>query len=399
MANDELNTTQSRQSFFQQAITRMATHWSESQAVQDLQVTVLDKERETILKAITLALDVKPAWGITKNLITTFTPYMERRGHWDVWQDVLTNAINKAETQNDDDTVITFTVLLARIFKSQTRYAEMVKLYAQVIRLAKKSGNQYEEARACTNLGYYFVTTANWWRAEVLNCHALELFESLKSNHGLAHTHNHLGQLYQQKYNWEKAKFHFLEATKIWEAMQDRHGLFHVYNNLGNISLEEKKFNKALELFQQAQTQAEITGDVLNSIISYRNIAITYLDSGQYDLAKQFALKAETLCKKYKDEISLAKTWQVLGEIESQTQQSKSALQYFDQALEKLADSKYAIDFARVITSQIEHFHREEDAENFKKRLKELLRFLSQHRLLEHRFFKDKINEYHQNAF
>ena len=43
----------------------MAMHWNESEAVKKIEVPRLDKERETILKAIDLAMNVPDAWPAT----------------------------------------------------------------------------------------------------------------------------------------------------------------------------------------------------------------------------------------------------------------------------------------------------------------------------------------------
>ncbi|MEZ4869542.1 MAG: hypothetical protein R3C14_49920 [Caldilineaceae bacterium] len=82
----------------------------------------------------------------------------------------------------------TLSALLAKLCQRQSRPQETVLYYRRVIRLAVQSDNRYEEARACSNLGYRFIDQGHWWRSEVLSCHALAIFEELASQHGRAHT-------------------------------------------------------------------------------------------------------------------------------------------------------------------------------------------------------------------
>ena len=179
--------------FFQQIILRTVRQWQTSEAVQQIDVPVLDKNRLTILNIINRGLEYEPSWPELKALVIAFASYMERRGHWDAWRDVLHGAIAVAQILNDVDAEITLTALFARLSQRQSRGDDVVRYYRRVIRLAKRHGNQFEEARACSNLGYYYIDAGHWWRSEVLSCHALGLFEGWGSEHRRAHRHNHLG--------------------------------------------------------------------------------------------------------------------------------------------------------------------------------------------------------------
>ena len=178
------NATQSYVNYFQQRILRVVGHWRDHEAVQQLEVSYLDREQEAILKAISLGLDFAPAWPLVKTLITTFTPYMERRGHWDAWWAILQRALIVAEEQHDLETETTLTALLARLAQRMSRPQDVIRHYRRTILLARQTGNRYEKARACSNLGYLYTDGGRWWRSEVLSKHALVIFEELANEHG-----------------------------------------------------------------------------------------------------------------------------------------------------------------------------------------------------------------------
>ena len=354
MAAADLDTTRSRQDYFQHAINRMVSYWNENEAIKNVQVDILDKERETILKAITLALDTNGAWSASKNLITTFTPYMERRGHWEAWHTLLHKAIEKSKEQQDLKGETTLTALLARLCQRQSRFKESVKLYRNVIRLAKQTGNKFEEARACSNLGYYFSQTPYWYRSEVLCCHALQLFTALESQHGLAHTHNHLGLLYMQKQEWKNAQTQFERAIELWQS-SDQHSLISAYNNLGSVFSFLNSPDQALHYFQKAHQQAELTGEEALKGLYLTNIAVIQFNKGKIETALKFAREAESIYKHHKDH-RLADTWFLLGEIYLKLEGWEKSSTYFESALHLCRTSNRRVRQAEILAFIITHF-------------------------------------------
>ncbi|MBV7327784.1 tetratricopeptide repeat protein [Chloroflexi bacterium TSY] len=186
---------QNRTVLFHHYILRGLNYWRNHDAVQAIDVSVLDHKRESILKTLSLGIDLADAWQTVRPLMIAFASYMERRGHWDAWHSLLLRAIAVAQRVGDLDGEVTLTALLARVCQRQSRTQETVQHYRRVIRLARQTGNQFEEARACSNLGYLYIEEKHWWRSEVLSRQALEIFQAMHNDHGLMHTHNHLGVL------------------------------------------------------------------------------------------------------------------------------------------------------------------------------------------------------------
>ncbi|MEZ4656953.1 MAG: hypothetical protein R2911_05225 [Caldilineaceae bacterium] len=227
MTSLRLDGEENRRSFFQGCVERMLLYWRDHQALASIDIAVLDRERPRILKNIALGLELQPLWPLVKPLVIAFAPYMERRGHWDAWHSVLEQAIRMAQRAGDIESETTLTAFLARVCQRMSRYDEVVRYYRRVIRLAKVTGNRFEEARACSNLGYYYIDGGRWWRSEVLSCHALAIFEELGSDHGRAHTHNHLGLLYMRRHRNEEARTNLEAARHIWQVNEDTHSLLH----------------------------------------------------------------------------------------------------------------------------------------------------------------------------
>lgn len=235
MASISLTDVPGRANFFRQTVLNNLRYWQGWLETNLNQATALDRERNAIAKALSFAFDLDPAWPVVFELVTTLSPLMERRGHWDLWQWVLTRALETAQRMEDRAAEVTLSALLARLLFQQSRYKEAVCHYRRTIRLARQIGDQFNEARACTNLGYHFIEQGRWQRAEVLCCYALCLFEAIDSDHGRAHTENHLGILYTRRHRWPEARQHLERACNIWQAMGDDHGSMRGYLNLGGL--------------------------------------------------------------------------------------------------------------------------------------------------------------------
>lgn len=329
----QFSTPQSRLDFFQQRILRMVAHWRDHAAVQQIEIAYLDAEREAILKAISLGLDFDPAWPLVKALVIAFTPYMERRGHWDAWHTLLTRAIASAQKLADLDGETTLTALLARLSQRMSRPRDVVYYYRRAIRLARQTGNRFEEARACSNLGYLYIDRGRWWRSEVLNCHALEIFEVLKNTHGRAHTHNHLGILYIRRKAWLDAELHLDTACTLWREQKDEHSLIYGYENLGLLCIGMGLTQKALGFLNEAAIRIEKTGE--NSEIGnvWQNMAYTLRLEGRYEEAQVYARKAEVVYRQNSNILGLAWTWHNLAIIYLLNEDLSRAEAYRDYAI------------------------------------------------------------------
>ncbi|MEM7128021.1 MAG: tetratricopeptide repeat protein [Chloroflexota bacterium] len=308
-----LTTTQNCLSFFQQRIVRAVEYWLNHDAVKQLQIAYLDKEKEAILKVISLGLQFEPAWPIVRPLIVALTSFMERRGHWEAWHQLLQRAIAVAQRVGDANGEVTLTALLARLSQRMSRPEDVVHSYRRVIRLARQTGNRFEEARTCSNLGYYYVDNGQWWRSEILSKHALVIFEDLDSAHGQAHTHNHLGALYARQHLWNNAEYHLQRACDLWQSMQDEHSLIHGYGNLGFLYNEMNRSEDALAYLRKALTQAELSGEESYIGTLWLNVGITYVQRDEFTLAQSYINRAEQIFKKFSNSLGLAQVWHNLG--------------------------------------------------------------------------------------
>lgn len=313
---------------FQQSIQTMLTHWHENTAVKTVDVNTLDAEREGILKAIQLGLHLPTAWPAIRELVFALTPYMERRGHWQLWQKTLAEALAMARQQEDVAGEVRVLGVYGRILQRQNKISEVVATYRRMIRLARQTGNEIETARACSNLGFALIARKQWWRAEQLCCHALAIFNAHAYPHGQAHTHNHLGILFHKQQQWAAAKTHLQTACQIWQANEDWYGLLYGLQNLGYLHNDMNEPEEALHYLQNAENYSKQVGEQGERPNIYLNMAVAHQKAGAATQAEQLARQAEAVYQQQGNLRGVCLAWEHLATIYQQQNNPAKADQY-----------------------------------------------------------------------
>lgn len=300
---------------FRRRILQNARYWRDFLNDHGENMTALDGERDGIVQALSYALDVVEAWPPAYEVMTQFSPYLERRGTWEGWNPLLEQAARQAEASGDLTAAVNLSTLLARLCQRQSRPAETIRHYRRVIRLAHRIDDDFSLGRACTNLGYLYVEQGRWWRAEILCCAALAIFERIDNNHGRAHTENHLSVLYTRQCLWEQARQHLDRACALWQGMGDPHGLMRGFINQSSLSLEREPPNpdEALAFLEKALQQARVTGEESETGKIYSNMAYAYWLKGELIQAEAMAQQGEVIFRRFSNSVGLALSWDNLG--------------------------------------------------------------------------------------
>lgn len=289
------------------------THWIRYVQQHQADVSALDTEREQILAAILYGFRGRDVWLLVYQLITEFTAYMERRGHWDSWQRILEQAIRTSQHTQNIHEILTLRLLSARLSQHQHCVDDTIKQYRQIIKLARRYNNRYEEARACTNLGYLFIERGLWYRSEILCCYALAIAREIKSDHIQAHTENHLGELYTRQERWAVAEQYLVRACDLWRRNNDLHGLMRGLINLSLLYNFQNLATQSLVVLKEALQCAETIGDETEIGGIYLNMAVAYRLQKNFTEAQQYAFQAKTIFERFNDLPRLALTMTCLG--------------------------------------------------------------------------------------
>lgn len=355
MAVNELTATQNPVGLFRHYVLTNLSYWQDFVAARLKDTTALDRDHPQIVRAISFALELDDAWPAVEGLIEEFAAYMERRGYWEAWQWILTKALAVAQRSHDKASVVRLSVLLARLALRQSRFKEVITYHRSTIHVARRIGDRTNEARACSNLGYFYVEQGYWWRAETLCCHALLIFEQLGYQHGLAHTENHLGILYTRQGLWDQARQHLERACAIWQAMGDEHGLMYGYTNLGMLFSEMKSPDEALFYLQKALDQAKLVGEEAIPGTLYMNMGISYRLKGELLKAEGYYWQAKATFQRFSNLWGLAMLHDNLGLVYLDQQRWQEGSLHLETALELWRNLNNKHNEFRVIIHLVEY--------------------------------------------
>jgi len=350
-----LTGTQHYTRFFQLRILINVEYWRDYLANNATDIPALDAERDLIIKAIGYALELQEEWPMVYELITSFSSYIERRGYWASWNQRLDRAIEVAQCMGDLAGATTLSVLLARLLQRQGKFKEAINCYRSVIPMARRTGNLFEEARACTNLGYLYIEQGHWSRAEILCCHALTIFESINSDHGRAHTENHLGFLYTRQGLWDRSQEHLEQACAIWQSMGDHHGLMRGFINLGVLYNEMGGLDQALVALKNALQYAQLAGEEVEIGKIYLNIGAAHQLKGEPEQAELYAWQAAAIFKHYSHPMDLALAWFNLGRVYTDLARWEDAQNYLEAALQACQQLNYEYGEIKALIGFIEY--------------------------------------------
>lgn len=373
--------------FFRESTLAILQHWQNQPAIKTLDLARLDQDREEIIRVILFALQLHEAWPVVDKLIVDFSPYMERRSYLEMWQRVITQAIEVAQQLGDSAAEVQLSVFIARLLNRQNKPKAVITAYRRTIRLARQVGDLFNEARACTNLGYLYIEHGRrWYRAEVLCCHALSIFGQLDNGrHGQAHTENHLGALYTRQCRWEAARLHLERACALWQAMGDDHGLMYGFMNLGALYIEIESPDLALGYLDQALQQAELTGEKAVIGVIYLNIGYAYRLKGQPDQAELYARQAEGNFRQFSNTLYLPWAWLNLGEALIDQGEWQKAETFLQSAMEIWRKENDTYGQIKALMAKLEYELARKNLSNATTCLTELVSLVKEHRQPEQR--------------
>ncbi|MEZ4862383.1 MAG: tetratricopeptide repeat protein [Caldilineaceae bacterium] len=320
-------------------------------AVHSVTNKLSDEERVQACHILDFGLRTLAAWPQARDLTIALAPYVERSGHWGSWRRQLERALELADLQSDNESKISLLMLRARIAQRQGWLQETIFTYRRVILLARQSGNRFDEARACTNLGYLFIDAGCYWRAAVLCHHALALFEQLQNAHGLAHTHNHLGLLYTRQGDYAQAEQALNRACALWQRAQDHHRLFLVYTNLGLLYIECGQPDQALNYLEMARAEAEISGEQVWIAKTWNNLGLVQIKRGDLEQAESYFTQAHAIFSTFDQRLELANTQHNLGLLYQYRAQWQAARPLLESAQTAFADIGNRVEEMKVLVA------------------------------------------------
>ena len=225
-------------------------------------------------------------------------------------------------------------IALAKIYESQSMYAEAKEVYTKAIPVIQKAGDRRLEAIAFGGLGSVFCSLGEYVKAKEYHEKALAISTDIGDREREGECYGNLGNVFFSRGEYVKAKEYYEKALAISKDISDREGEGAWYGNLGNVFCSLGKYVKAKEYYEKALAISMEIGDRANEGTWYGNLGSVFHSLGEYVKAKEYFEKGLAITKEigYRDKErtcygNLGNVFLCLGEY-------VKAKEHFEKALE-----------------------------------------------------------------
>lgn len=245
----------------------------------------------------------------------------EKKGATDN-QNALVSLLNQTKNNPKDPSAWN---KLGKYQKKIGKLNDAINSFEKVKTLGMAKGNETLIASALTNLGLVYKDKANFTKAEENQIAALQLYQSLKDQKGMANNFNNLGRTYHLMGQTDRAIETLLKSLAINLDQKNQEGMAQNFGNLGESyrakgSLAEAVYaqGKSLELNKKL-------GNTKNIIANHINLGIIYGQNGNYSKSENAFFEALSENKKLNNKRIEAKIYSNLGLLYQLNKQYKKA--------------------------------------------------------------------------
>lgn len=170
---------------------------------------------------------------------------------------------------------------------------------------------------------------------------AYQLSIQVNYSKGMGYSSDMLGVLYLSFGDYKKALYHHFQSLNIFEKQNDIRGIAFTFNNLGAVYSHLKNYTKAKNCYQRSldiKLQNGLLKEMSSSYINLGNIAMF---QKKIDECIRYYMLGYTNAKKFKDQQNTTIGLMNLGEAYYDKRNNALALQYYQNALERVSREQH----------------------------------------------------------
>ena len=224
-------------------------------------------------------------------------------------------------------------LVLARIYQSQSNYVEAKGLYERAITIMQKTGNRGGEGLSYGNLGNVFFCLAEYVKAKEYYEKALATSTEIGDRVKEGTWYGNLGTVFRSLGEYVKAKEYYEKALAISTEIGDREGEGTWYGNLGTVFRSLGEYVKAKEYYEKALAISTEIGDRAKEGTWYGNLGTVFRSLGEYVKAKEYYEKALAISTEIGDREGEGTWYGNLGTVFRSLGEYVKAKEYYEKAL------------------------------------------------------------------
>lgn len=319
---------------FRRKIAVNAAGWLAFVQTPDLDPVDVEGELANIGKAAQQALAEPTAYEPGLALVQASWRYVEQRGHWLAWQDLLLEALQLSQQHGHrahEAALLDQLGELGRILGdndlARARQQASLALYQQ-------SGDKVGMARVLAHLSQIYMTLNDYQAADDCCCRAVGLLGggSREEEVELAVAYNNWGIVCMEMGKLEDALAHLQQAAAKFERQRSLVGQAKIINNQGEVLRRLRRWDEAAQYFAQSVAMARAGGDEASVLRGQLGLSIVLHEQGQTAEALAISQNIEAVYRRRNDRTHLARVVNNEGVF-------LAALGRFDEALRAYASA------------------------------------------------------------
>ncbi|MCB0597006.1 MAG: tetratricopeptide repeat protein [Lewinellaceae bacterium] len=195
-------------------------------------------------------------------------------------------------------------------------YEKMKDLAGQALHLAKKQGQEAQQANSCRAIAIAEESQSHFDEAYRYYRLALSIWEQRNDRENIARVSQDIAILKDMEGDYELARNAGQRAVKAFEELGDTLGLANALVDLANANKSLGDLNIALKNFQRADTLFRWIQDTMGTAISGYGIGDIQYRQGRYDLARPSIAAVIPIFEREEEYEKLAMAYNVLASID-----------------------------------------------------------------------------------
>ncbi len=253
---------------------------------------------EAYERALTLAREIGDH-GILARCRTALGRLLVRRGHYAAALGHLEQARADWGRVADPAGLADALLNIGIAHWSQGRYTEAIAAYAEMLRLARSSGDRRREAEAIGHIGLVHYERLEYAQALVCYEQHLRIARELDDKHTIARVTGNLGTVLHKLGDFPRAAMAHIEGAQLAEAIGDRRTLSLALGNLGTVCHDSGDAPRALACYRTALALALDIGEPWHAGIIAGNASRTLMALGEQRIADRALAAAVALGRRH----------------------------------------------------------------------------------------------------
>src|SRR5271166_2573298 len=189
----------------------------------------------------------------------------------------------------------TFRHWLGMLAQARGDYEAAERSYRRALDIFEGIADQAGMATSCHQLGMLAQLRGDYEAAERSYRRALEIFEGIGDQAGMATSYHQLGMLAQLRGDYEAAERSYRRALEIKEPIGDQAGMAAGYGQLGMLAQARGDYAAAEPLYRRALDISERIGDQAGMAVGYHQLGMLAQAAGNLDEAVAYRVGALTI--------------------------------------------------------------------------------------------------------